>query len=1108
MSQNKYWQSFAEVNDPENFKARNQDEFREDLPFEDFDGKGLIDAKAPRRDFLKYLGFSTAAATLAASCKVPVRKAIPFANKPENIVPGEAKYYATTYIQDGDVVPVLARVRDGRPILIEGNDMSFVKGCTTARIQASVLDLYDKNRITHPKRRSGKDLQEIPSFEQLDKELGAALKATSGAIVLLTSTINSPSALQVIADFKAAYPNFRHVQYDAVSYSAMLLANEATFGQRAIPSYKFENAKKVVVSLGADFLGTWLSPVEYSHGYALNRKIDEKDPKMSRHYQFESFLSMTGANADFRFNHRPSETGAVALALAAELGVAGATAPALSAKLQAGVKKVAKELQEAGGEALVVSGSNDVNVQIIVNAINSAIGAYGKTIDWSAPVKYRQGVDKDFATLVADMEAGTVGALLIYGANPSYTWAEKEKFESAIKKVKLTVSFNEKLDETSAHVQYLVPTHHYLESWGDAEARTGEIGFIQPTIYPLFKTRQWQESLLKWAGKTELFEEYFRNYWIGRLGSDGYHHALQNGVLVNGTVVAAPTHPVATTDTTAPVTHPVTTPPPATATAGSPGSYNSGGVGAAATAITNGKKGGKKEIVFYQNIALGSGSHPANPWLMELPDPITKATWDNYAMISAKTADELDINYKSNDYEYYPKKPVIAIKVAGKPVLELPILVVPGMDADTIAVALGYGRTADLGITYDGVGKNVYPFTTFNGNGVDLFVSGEVENTGRDYKIAQTQIHNSYEDRVDVVRETSLASFLNDKTEFKDYRDKLVNDYAKNTGNFRKEATLYDDPDRFGTPIKWGMSIDMNACFGCGACVIACHAENNVPVVGKSEVLRYHDMHWLRIDRYYVSDEKDPNELKGVVFQPMMCQHCDNAPCENVCPVAATNHSMEGLNQMTYNRCIGTRYCANNCPYKVRRFNWADYTGADSFPNNQDQQLVGKLDPAVHYMNDDLTRMVLNPDVTVRSRGVIEKCSFCVQRLQAAKLNAKKAGEPLKDKHLKLACSSACAADAIVFGNVHDPESAISHERLNNPLRTFYVLEQLHVLPNISYLAKIRNTDELIPRKGHAAPKSEGHGGEGHGGESHGEKGHGEHKEEKLPATQPAEHAH
>ena len=338
-----------------------------------------------------------------------------------------------------------------------------------------------------------------------------------------------------------------------------------------------------------------------------------------------------------------------------------------------------------------------------------------------------------------------------------------------------------------------------------------------------------------------------------------------------------------------------------------------------------------------------------------------------------------------------------------------------------------------------------------------------VANADKTYRVAQSQVHNSYENRSEVVKETSLASFVNDRKQFKRFREELAADFAPKTGDFRTEATIYPDHPQPG--LKWGMSVDMNSCTACGACVVACHAENNVPVVGKREVARYHDMHWLRIDRYFVTDENNPDDVKAVVFQPMLCQHCDNAPCENVCPVAATNHSSEGLNQMAYNRCIGTRYCANNCPYKVRRFNWADYTGADSFPNNRDQQLIGKLDPVVEQMNDDLTRMVLNPDVTVRSRGVMEKCSFCVQRLQEAKLDAKKANTTLADGKAKTACMQACPTEAIVFGNVHDKESKIAKTRAENDERLFYVIEQLHTLPNVNYLAKIRNTSEMIESK-------------------------------------------
>ncbi|MGB3155098.1 MAG: TAT-variant-translocated molybdopterin oxidoreductase [Chitinophagaceae bacterium] len=1052
---NKYWQSFGELNDPENLKKISQDEFREELPFEGFDDKGLIDAKAPRRDFLKYLGFSTAAATLAASCKIPVKKAIPYANKPENLIPGVAKYYATTYIQDGDVLPMVAKVRDGRPIKLEGNTLAaFTGGGTSARSQASVLDLYDMYRAKFPLHRIAKGtdvkFEEVPTFEQFDKLVGDAIKAAGGSVVLLTSTIVSPSTKEIIAKF----PNLKHVQYDAVSYSGMLLANEACGFGRKIPSYNFGSAK-VIVSLGADFLGTWLSPVEFARGYSKGRKIDEKSPSMSKHYHFEGHLSMTGSNADERFTHRPSETGAVALALLASIN-GGTTAAIADAKLKKGIEKAAADLKAHNGEALVVCGSNDKNVQVIVNAINNAIGANGTTINWNQPVNYRQGIDSEMVDLVSQMEAGQVGTLMIHGANPVYTWYDAEKFKAALKKVKVTVSFNEKMDETTELCEYIIPNHHFLESWGDAEPKTGIVSFLQPTIYPLFKTRPFQTALLRWGlpagqagGSTQDYETYFKEYWTGKLGSGiAFNKALQDGVMETPSTTSAP------------------------------GSYNANEVAAATAAIEGYKKASGTEIVFYQKVSIGTGSQAGNPWLQELPDPVSKATWDNYALISMKKAEELGIKLDS-DYEYYPGKPVIEITI-GKNKVELPILVLPGMNADTMAIAVGYGRSEAMGVTAAGVGKNVYGFTGYNGSTVDSYVTGAAAtNLNKKYKIAQTQIHNSYEDRTEVIRETTLATFKKDPNVIPEYRKELAEEYYNNSNGDFRNATLYPQHDQPG--IKWGMSIDMNACFGCGACVVACTAENNVSVVGKREVLRYHDMNWLRIDRYFISDKENPDNLKGVVFQPMLCQHCDNAPCENVCPVAATNHSSEGLNQMAYNRCIGTRYCAQNCPFKVRRFNWSEYMKAGSFPDNQDQQVVGKLDNVVFQMNDDLTRMVLNPDVTVRARGVMEKCTFCIQKLQASKLDAKKENRMLKDGDAKTACQTACSADAIVFGNAHDKESQLMKVRNDNPQRGYYVLEQLHVLPNVTYLAKVRNTEEII-ESGHS--DSEAHKEESHKAES------------------------
>jgi molybdopterin-containing oxidoreductase family iron-sulfur binding subunit len=1086
MSDKKIWQSFAELNNKEGFKKAEKDEFKEELPFEDLDDKGLLDSKTPRRDFLKYLGFSTAAATLA-SCKMPVRKAIPYTNRPENVTPGVPKFYASTYVQEGDSVPIVVKVREGRPIKIEGNDLSpLTRGGTSARAQASVLDLYDTYRLRHPQRKSGKDFSEVPTFEQLDQMVGSAL-AGAGNVVLLTSTITSPSTRRVITEFLGRYPGSRHVQYDAVSYSGLLLANN-----RRIPAYQFDKAK-VIVSLGADFLGTWLSPVEFARQYSYGRKINEKNPTMSRHYQFESYLSMTGACADERFTHRPSETGLVAAAIYAAL--TGGAAPNLGA-LNASISKVVADLQKNRGAALVVSGSNDPNVQTVVAAINSALGANGSTINTGVTLNNRQGIDSDMVTLVNDMNAGTVGALLIYGTNPAYTYFEADKFKKGMERVKLSVSFNEKMDETTELCQYSIPSHHYLEAWGDAESQTGHVSFIQPTIYPLFKTRPFQTSLLKWAGNPTDYDNYFRNFWTGQLGEATFDKVLQDGILVNGRPASQTTAAIspmpaladslhtqnpppqpttgggATTDAattnnntataTPPQTPPVSPAPPITP---APTGFTGGGnVAAALAAINAGKKGGKTEIVLYQKVSIGTGASSSNPWLQELPDPITKASWDNYALISMKKADELGIDYKSSDYEYYPNKPKIDLTVNGKTV-NLPVFVIPGMNADTIAVAVGYGRSEKFGKASHDIGQNVYHFGRWNGTTIDHYadVTTSAKSNGS-HKIAQIQVHNSYEGRTDVVKETTLATFLRNPNEFKHEREELSKDYAMKTGDFRKEATLYGDHAQPG--LKWGMSIDMNSCIGCHACVVACHVENNVPVVGRKEVMRYHDMHWLRIDRYFVTDDQNPDNLKAVVFQPMLCQHCDNAPCENVCPVAATMHSSEGINQMAYNRCIGTRYCANNCPYKVRRFNWADYMGADSFADNQKPLVAnGELDEVVLQMNDELTRMVLNPDVVVRSRGVMEKCTFCVQRTQASKLNAKLENREFRDGDVETACQQACPTDAIMFGNVNDKASKVTQIRQENPQRLFYVLEPIHTLPNVNYLAKVRNSDEILKRE-------------------------------------------
>ncbi|HPH22423.1 MAG TPA: TAT-variant-translocated molybdopterin oxidoreductase [Chitinophagaceae bacterium] len=1026
----KYWQSFGELNNSEAFQKSAKDEFQEELPFESND-KGLLDAKTPRRDFLKYLGFTTAAAAVAASCEVPVKKAIPFANKPEDIVPGVSNYYATTYVQDGDAVSIVAKVRDGRPIKIEGNELCpITQGGTSARVQASVLDLYDGARLRFP-TIDGKET----TFEAIDKAVAEAITGKTG-IVLLSSTVNSPSSLTVIQQFLAKYPGSKHVTYDAISYSGILLANEANYGKKAIPSYKFDNAK-VIVSVGADFLGTWISPIEFAKQYATGRKINEANPEMNKHIQFESVASLTGSNADERFLHRPSETGAIVAALLSAVNGAGAIG-INNAELKAGIEKTAKTLVENKGASLVVCGSNDVSIQIAVNAINEALQAGGKTIDWSTTYNVKTGVDADFAKLVDEMNAGSVGALLVIGANPVYSWFDSAKLKTGLEKVSVKISFNSKPDETTQVCKYVIPDHHFLESWGDAEAKTGHFSFIQPTIYPLFKTRQWQDSLLKWSGATTDYLGFLKSFWSTKLvGSNAWDKALQDGV--SGT-------------------------PSSTLMASI---FNGAAVQPALAKISAIKIGTKTELQLYQKIAIGAGQGAANPWLQEMPDPVTRATWDNYLVVSpamAKTLLNIDLNNngQADNYEVQPPKKVVEIKVNGK-TIKLPALIIPGTHKDTVGIAVGYGRDKKIGRTVvdnNGqlVGANVFPFAAIADGSVSFDITEvDLKLTDEKYPVALTQTHNIYNtdqgNRIEVMKELTFAQYKKNPKEVLEEREHELKPYG-GLENFKEEGTIYKPIDKPG--IKWGMSIDLNACNGCGACVVACTAENNVAVVGKPEVLRFHDMQWLRIDRYYTGNLENPT----VVFQPLMCQHCDNAPCENVCPVAATNHSSEGLNQMTYNRCIGTRYCANNCPYKVRRFNWADYSGADSFKHNQDE-----LNDTVHYMNDDLTRMVLNPDVTVRSRGVIEKCSFCVQRLQEGKLKAKKESRPLetggegKQWDLKVACQQSCPTNAIVFGNANDSKSAVSVHRTSNNNRIFYSLEQLHVLPNVSYLAKVRNLE-------------------------------------------------
>ncbi|MCU0367894.1 MAG: TAT-variant-translocated molybdopterin oxidoreductase [Cyclobacteriaceae bacterium] len=1025
-----YWKGIPQLKNDPQFVQHADKEFV-DLGVQEDPGHS-------RRDFLKMMGFSVAAASLAA-CEAPIRKAIPYINKPLDADPGIPNYYASTYTQGGNYCSIVVKVRDGRPIKVDGNSLSKITlGGTNAQVEASVLSLYDNYRSRGPKAG-----EKATEWESIDKEIIAKLNDISskgGQIRIVSNSILSPSTKAVLEKFKAKYPTTKVVQYDPVSNYGIVKANLESFGAAIVPSYDFSKAK-VIVSIGADFLGTWISPIEFAKQFAVNRQINEDQREMSRLYSFESNLSLTGANADYRAMIKPSQEGTVVAQLYNILS--GNDSKSEIANLT----KAAAELKANQGASLVVSGSNDKNVQIVVNAINNLLGNYGSTILTNAPVNFRQGNDEEMSAFIAEAKAGNVGGVIFYNCNPVYDHPQGEILAESLSKISLTVSTSATPDETASLSGYQTPDHHYLESWGDAEPKLNSFSLSQPAISPLFKTRQAQESFLTWAGEstTEYFT-FLKEYWMTRFYNSGSGVSFQNfwdKCLYDG-VFEIPT-------TAQPLTF-------------------SGNVSAALAGLSAAKSGGQFELSIYESVGIGNGAQANNPLLQELPDPITKATWDHYVTISQKDANALGID---NDAE--GRTQLVTITANGKSV-KVPALVQPGQAPGTLGIAVGYGRTK-VGKVGENIGVNVYPLVTAAGDSLSYSaLDVKIEKTDEAFQIAQTQIHQTYMGRHNVIQESVLSEFKKDP-------------YA---GREMPKITKWDEKVDASTLSlwkghdynnhHWGMAIDMNSCTGCAACIVACNVENNVALVGKQEVINRREMHWLRIDRYYSNPAgTDADDLQGlekvaenpeVVFQPMLCQHCNNAPCETVCPVAATTHSSEGLNQMTYNRCIGTRYCANNCPYKVRRFNWFKY---------HDNQQFYQANPA---MNTDLGRMVLNPDVTVRSRGVMEKCSFCVQRIQSGKLNAKKERRTLKDGEVVTACQAACATGAIVFGDLNNPESRLSQllkvdhfkevekdgkvekvinygidKKIGNP-RAYRVLEEIGVKPNIFYLTKIRNKDK------------------------------------------------
>lgn len=1062
MANNKqFWVGLEELHQTEEFKKSSEREFAENSPqsVDEFLSETEIGATSTnRRDFLKFLGFGVTAATIAA-CETPVIKSIPYANKPESITPGVPTYYASTYYDGVDYGSVLVKTREGRPIFVKPN--KAVDQALNARINSSVLSLYDSTRLLGP-LAAGKPA----AWDEVDEAIEDGLKkavASGGDIVILTGTVISPSTKAAIARVSTALgeDQVRVVSYDALSQYGMRKANEMTFGKAMIPDYDFSKAK-VIVSVGADFLNDWLMATQNTAQYAQRRKPDGE--WMSKHYQFEANMSLSGTNADKRAPIKPSEEGRVLVALHNEIvkRTGGSAVTVNTDGLpNAAIAEAAKDLYANRGSSLVVAGCNDPNLQAVVNAINHMLGNYGSTISTDVELFIKQGDDERTIQLVKDMNAGKVAALLVYGTNPAYTLPNAEEFKAGLEKVGLSVSFASWNDETASLCGFVCPDHHYLESWNDFYPKTGHYALAQPTISPLYDTRQAQDSMLKWAGEEAPYHEFMKSVWreyAAQMGGgeilfdDFWFGALRRGV-VNVNVPASEVEM----------------------------ELNASAIAEAASKAASTPSGGDFELVLYTKVGIGDGTQPVNPWLQELPDPITKVTWDNY--IAMNPADAEQFGFKMHYGQELPAS--VAKLTAGGKTVELPVIAQPGQKRGTVSVAVGYGRGAneeEVGRAafrtkeYGGheldeegkkipIGVNVYPMVETSA-GTMLYHSAGVtiEDAGRTFPIASTQTHHTLMDRTSVVKQTDLATFkAGNKSAYNPPHALTVHEGGEIIKKSVQDIDLWADHPVKGVGHRWGMSIDLSTCIGCSACVTACHSENNVAVVGKDEIRRGRDMHWLRIDRYYSSDmnmelaesedigvidayrkmEVPQYENPSVVHMPMMCQHCNHAPCETVCPVAATTHSNEGLNQMTYNRCIGTRYCANNCPYKVRRFNWFNYKAYDKFT---------EVNPA----QDEMARMVLNPDVTVRARGVMEKCSLCVQRIQAGKLDAKMKGKPVEDGTVVTACAEACPTQAITFGDLNDSGSNVYQGHSDD--RAYYALEEIGVKPNISYKVKVRNT--------------------------------------------------
>jgi MoCo/4Fe-4S cofactor protein with predicted Tat translocation signal len=980
----KYWRSLNQLSDTPEFRQWVEREFPANAT-------ELLDGNS-RRTVLKMMAASFGLAGLAA-CSRPVEHIFPNSKGLENYIPGQSYFYTTVMTLAGQVAGLLVETHDGRPTKIEGNpDHPASRGAATALAQASILNLYDPDRSSRVLQGGMES-----SWEQFEAFVKALQLGDGAGLRFLSQSVASPSLMALRADTLKKFPKAKWIEYESFQRTAGPAGAMLAFGQVVTPQTKFDKAK-VILGLDSDFLGLdWQTPLPTKQYASRRRVASEEDlEKMNRLYSVESQFSLTGLNADHRLRLKGSEIKQFAVDLAAALGAV----PGLNVVGNGGGRRaqflaaVVKDLKAAGPDALVITSPRQPPiVHALAFLMNQSLGSLGNTIEFTkSATEDRLDAGPDaLKALAAEMAAGQVSTLVVLGGNPVYSAPADVQFGAALSKVANSIHLGLDEDETAASVKWHLPEAHYLESWGDGATASGVAAIQQPMIAPIFGGRTAAEivALVSGSAVTKA-HDIVKNYWTAQWPAASreltWKKTLNDGVIAS----AKPADTVKVTADAKKI--------------------------AAAVAAEPKAAGGGIEVAFVPSAQMWDGRYANNPWMQEAPDPLTKLTWGNAALISPVTAAAK--NLQDGD--------IVTLQGAGLK-LEIAVMIQPGQADDAVTVTLGYGRER-CGRVGKGVGYNANLIRTtagfWYGQGFELSSTGN-RLSGSD-RLSTTQEHGTIGDN------GVNAEHLQGRPVF---REVTIEDYKKNpkvVEEMQEVPALHSVYHEFAYDqgYQWGMSIDLGSCTGCNACVLACQSENNIPVVGKEQVLRGREMHWIRMDRYYVGSQDEPRAVQ----QPLPCMQCENAPCENVCPVAATTHSPEGLNDMVYNRCVGTRYCANNCPFKVRHFNFLNF----------------------HKNDPEILSMAQNPDVTVRMRGVMEKCTYCVQRIQEARITSKGEGRrEIKDGEIVTACQQTCPADAIVFGNINDPNSRVS--KLKQQERNYAMLAELDVRPRTTYLARLRN---------------------------------------------------